>query len=102
MIRRHVLAALAAGVAAGDDDAARAALRKIDPVLRRSAKKRLERALIDAALATNELGGAVDPEAARNGQRGAPLPISRREPDDVCDRDRVAAAYTALPAVKRG
>ncbi|MEO7093917.1 MAG: hypothetical protein ABI175_11745 [Polyangiales bacterium] len=102
MIRRHVLAALAAGIAAGDDDAARAALRRTDWVLRRSAKKRLERALIDAALATNELGGAVDPEAARHVQRVAALEIAKALPDDVTDRDRIAAAYAALPSVRAG
>ncbi|MBA3462662.1 MAG: hypothetical protein H0T46_22085 [Deltaproteobacteria bacterium] len=102
MIRRHVLAALAAGIAAGDDDAARAALKKIDLVLRRPARKKLERALIDAALATNELGGAVDPEAARHVQRVAALQLAKAEPEDVCDRERVIAAYNALPKVKAG
>ena len=52
MIRRHVLAAVDAGVAAGDDDAARAALRRIDWILRGQARRRLEHALIEAALAT--------------------------------------------------
>ncbi len=102
MIRRHVLAALAAGIAAGDDDAARAALKKIDLVLRRSARKRLERALIDAALATNELGGAEDPDAARHVQRVAALQLARRVPEDVTDQARVAAAYAALPKVRSG
>ena len=102
MIRRHVLAALAAGIAAGDDDAARAALRKVDWVLRRSAKKRLERALIDAALATNELGGAEDPEAARHVQRVAALDVAKAMPEDVTSRDRIAAAYDALPKVRAG
>src|SRR5689334_19667311 len=102
MIRRHVLAALDAGIAAGDDDAARAALRRIDLVLRRSARKRLERALIDAALATNELGGAVDPDAARHVQRVAALQLAKAAPDDVCDRARVEAAYAALPKRRPG
>lgn len=102
MIRRHVLAALAAGIAAGDDDAARASLRKVDWVLRRSAKKRLERALIDAALATNELGGAEDPEAARHVQRVAALEVAKAMPDDVTDRARIAAAYAALPKARAG
>ncbi len=102
MIRRHVLAALAAGIAAGDDDAARAALKKIDLVLRRPARNRLERALIDAALATNELGGAIDPDAARHVQRVAALQLTRSAPEDVSDRARVAAAYAALPKVRGG
>ena len=102
MIRRHVLAALAAGIAAGDDDAARASLRKVDLVLRRSAKKRLERALIDAALATNELGGAVDPDAARHVQRVAALDVAKAMPEDVTDRERIASAYAALPKARAG
>lgn len=102
MIRRHVLAALDAGIAAGDDDAARAALRRIDLVLRRAARKRLERALIDAALATNELGGAVDPDAARHVQRVAALQLAKAAPEDVSDRTRVAAAYDALPRRRPG
>lgn len=99
MIRRHVLAALAAGIAAGDDDAARRALRKTDWVLRGRAKKQLETALIDAALITTELGGATDPEAARHVQRVAALTIARAPHVDVMDRERVAAAYSALPKV---
>lgn len=102
MIRRHVLAALAAGISAGDDDAARAALKNVDWLLRRPAKKRLERALIDAALATNELGGAVDPEAARHVQRVAALQLAHAAPDDVCDHARIEAAYAALPKVRAG
>lgn len=102
MIRRHVLAALDAGIAVGDDDAARGALRTIDPVLRRPAKKRLERALIDAALATNELGGAVDVEAARHVQRVAALDVAKALPADLSDRARVAEAYAALPRPRRG
>ncbi len=51
MFRRHVLAALAAGITAGDEDAARAMLRRVDPVARVFARRRLEKSLIDAALA---------------------------------------------------
>ena len=99
MLRRHVLAALAAGIAAGDDDAARRALRTTDWVLRRRARKALETALIDAALTTTERGGATDPEAARHVQRVAALTLARAPHVDVMDRERVAAAYAALPAV---
>ena len=102
MIRRHLLAALAAGISAGDDDAARAALRRVDPVLRGPAKRRLERALIDAALATNELGGAIDPDAARHVQRVAALQLCKAAPEDVTDRERIASAYAALPKVRAG
>lgn len=101
MIRRHVLAALAAGIDAGDDDAARAHLRRIDYVIRRAAKRRLESALIDAALATNELD-STNPESVRHVQRVAALTLAKALPDDVGDRERVAAAYRALPAPKSG
>ena len=60
MIRRHVQAALAAAIEAGDDDAGRAVLRKIDFVLRRRARRRYEQSLIDAALAANEFGAFGD------------------------------------------
>ncbi|GEM_PF-1190669 len=102
MIRRHVLAALAAGIEAGDDDAARAHLRRIDYVIRRRARRRLEAALIDAALATNELD-STNPEAVRHVQRVAALSIAKRGvPTDVTDRERIAAAYRALPIARAG
>lgn len=101
MIRRHVLAAIAAGVAAGEDDAARAALAKIDPVLRRRARRRLERSLIDAALATNEYGGFHDKEAARHVLRVAALDVARASTQVApTDRDQVRATYASLPAVR--
>ncbi|HEY5938239.1 MAG TPA: hypothetical protein VIU61_26490 [Kofleriaceae bacterium] len=99
MIRRHVLAALARGISAGTDDAAREALRKIDWAIRKRAKRKLETALIDAALATNELGGADDPDAARHVQRAAALQLAKVQVD-LTDRERVTAAYAALPPVK--
>jgi hypothetical protein len=102
MIRRHVLAALAAGIEAGDDDAARAYLRRIDYLARRPAKKRLESALIDAALATNDLD-STNPEATRHVQRVAALSVAKAQlPDDITDRERVAAAYRAMPIAKPG
>ena len=52
VIRRHVLAALAVGVEAGDDAAAREALGQADWILRGPAKRRLQRAMIDAMLLT--------------------------------------------------
>jgi hypothetical protein len=99
VIRRHVLAALAQGIAAGTDDAARAALRNIDWAIRKRAKRKLEAALIDAALATNELGGAEDPEAARHVQRAAALQLAKVQVEPT-DRERVTAAYAALPPVR--
>lgn len=102
MIRRHVLAALATGISAGDDDAARSYLRRIDYLVRRAARRRLEAALIDAALATNETD-STDPEAVRHIQRVAALSVAKAPlPDDLADRERVAAAYRALPSVKAG
>jgi hypothetical protein len=95
VIRRHVLAALATGVEAGDDDAARAALGQTEWVLRGSARRRLERALIDASLLTRP--ATADPDAARHVQRVAALAIARRDDVDVNDRERVTAAYHTLP-----
>lgn len=88
MIRRHVLAALGAGIEAGDDDVARAALRRVDWAVRKLAKRRFERAMIDAGLATTE----PDPGHV---MRVAALALAKR---DIAanDRDAVAAAYAKL------
>jgi hypothetical protein len=92
VIRRHVLAAVDAGVAAGDDDAARAALRRVDWILRGQARRRLEQALIDAALATGVV--VLDaPAAARHVLRAAALIIRGRRDIDLADRDQVARVY---------
>jgi len=96
VIRRHVLAALAAGVEAGDDNAARERVRHADWVLRGSAKRQLERALIDATLLTGE-HGAADPESMRHVQRVAALTVAGCVDVDAHDRWRVAAAYATLP-----
>ena len=116
MIRRHVLAALAVGIDAGDDDAARKALKRIDWVLRGAARRKLERALIDAALAVTDVFGeeAARPtdlaaahtdttsvEAVRHIQQIAALTIAKVELDEPRDRDRVTAAYRTLPAPGR-
>ncbi|HUJ61781.1 MAG TPA: hypothetical protein VLX92_24925 [Kofleriaceae bacterium] len=97
MLRRHVLAALARGIEAADDDAARAAVTRGDWVLRGAARRRLERALIDAALSSGELASAADPDAMRHVQRVAALDVAGRYDVDSTDRARVAAAYEALP-----
>ncbi len=81
------MVALAAGIAAGDDDVARAALARIDWILRRRARKRLERLLIDAALAS-----PID-EPAHLMRIAA---LGRHCPDPA-DRAAVAAAYAKLP-----
>jgi len=92
VIRRHVLAAVDVGVAAGDDDAARAALRRIDWILRGQARRRLEHALIEAALATGVV--VLDaPAAARHVLRAAALIIRGCRDVDLADRDQVARAY---------
>lgn len=102
VLRRHVLAALAAGVEAGDDEAARDVLRNTDWVLRAPAQRELSRALIDAALLSGELGVA-DREAVRHIHRVAALNIAKRYEVDVGNRDDVAAAYATLttPAAPR-
>ncbi|HEU0033236.1 MAG TPA: hypothetical protein VFQ53_21535 [Kofleriaceae bacterium] len=104
MIRRHVLAALADGVDAGHEDAARAALARTEWLLRGRARRRLERALIDASLATGESDTFHDPEAARHVQRVAALALGKRRLDDPSDRSAVQAAYDTLPVatVPRG
>lgn len=94
-IRRHVLAALAAGVEAGDDEAARDVLRSADWVLRAPARRELSRALIDAALISGELG-ASDRESVRHVHRVAALNLAGRFDVDVSSREDVAAAYATL------
>ncbi len=102
MIRRHVLAALSAGVEAGDDEAAREVLRGAEWILRAPARRELSRALIDAALLTGELG-ASDPEAIRHVHRVAALNLAKRYEVDAASREDVAAAYATLsvPAPSR-
>jgi hypothetical protein len=99
VVRRHVLAALATGITAGDEDAARTAIASTEWILRGTARRRLSRALIDAALAANEFD-PTDPEATRHVQRVAALEISGITPADLGDRERVATAYRRLPAVR--
>jgi len=94
VIRRHVLAALAAGVDAGDDAAARTSVTHADWILRGPARRTLERALVDAALLTREYG-AADAEAMRHVQRVAALTIAGIDVD-ANDRARVATAYARL------
>jgi len=97
VIRRHVLAALATGVEAGDDDAARAALAHADWVLRGSARRRLERALLDAAIVSRAMVGAEDREAMRHVQRVAALSLAGNYDVDATQRDAVTDAYAKLP-----
>src|SRR4051794_12153834 len=78
VVRRHLLAALAAGVERSDDAAARAALEPIDWILRRMARRRLERALIDAALATG-IHATPDAASTRHLLQAAALIVARRD-----------------------
>jgi hypothetical protein len=88
VLTRHVLAALDAGIAADDDDAARAALAGIDPVARGFARRKLGRALIDAEL-------VADGKPAAHVMRVAALAVAGRSVP--VDADRVEAAYAELP-----
>jgi hypothetical protein len=95
VIHRHVLAALATGIEAGNDDAAREAVMRSEWIVRRAARRRLERSLIDAALASGELVSAADPEVIRHVQRVASLELAGKDVD-ACDREAVARAYRGL------
>lgn len=100
MIDRHVLAALAAGIQAGDEHAARRALQRADWVIRGLARRRLERALLEAACAIAPVGIVADftgPEDSRHQQRVAALSVANIAVPDPADRARVYAAYHALP-----
>jgi len=81
-------------VAAGDDDAARTSLGRIDWILRGRARRRLENALTDASLATGILGD--DPEATRHRLRAAALIVQGRDDCDLADRDGITAAYAGV------
>lgn len=94
MFRRHVLAALDAGIAAGDDDAARAALRRVDPVARVFARRRFERSLIDAALACDAAG--MTTPSSDHVMRLAALAVARK-PIVAGDVEATKAAYAELP-----
>jgi hypothetical protein len=96
VIRRHVQAALALAIDAGDDDAGRTALKKIDFLLRWPARRRYERSLIEAALAANEFAAFGDAEKSRHVQRVAAL-ATAKVAVDAMDREKVAAAYARLP-----
>ena len=97
MIRRTVLAALSAGAEAGDDAVARQTIARADPLLRGPARRRLEHALIDAALVSGGLVSAADPSAVRHVQQVAALTISGRYEVDATDRAGVSEAFRALP-----
>ena len=97
MVRRHLLAALDAGITAGDDDTARRALAPIDPVLRLPARRRLERLLIDAALETGALTATTDAAATRHVLQVASLRLQGANDIEPADAAGVARAYAARP-----
>ncbi len=99
VLARHLLAALEQGVAQADEDAARSALTKIDWVLRGQARRRLEKLLIEAALAT-EVTDTSNPDACRHVLRAAALQLREVTDVDLRDADRVTCAYETLTESK--
>jgi hypothetical protein len=95
MFRRHVLAALDAGIAARDEDVARVAIRRVEPVGRGLARRKLEQSLIDAALACDAVQLAAP--SSEHVMRVAALTLAK-QPVNAADPDGVAAAYSARSA----
>ena len=95
MLRRHVAAVLAVGITAEDDDAARAAVKALDPIVRGAARRRFERALVDAALAC-DVAGLTKPTTTHI-MRVAALATAKREVANIADVDAVTEAYQKLP-----
>ncbi len=97
MLGRYLLAALADGVAAADEDIARRSISKIDWVLRGRALRRLNQLLIDAALET----GVIHHDEAssrRHVLRAAAL-MEMGDQIDFRDREAVAELYADKTAV---
>lgn len=92
MVRRHVLAALAAAIEAADDNVARAALAQIDWILRGRARRMLEAALLEAAIATG-VSDYTQPAGVRHVLRAAALIIRGESKVALADPVRVAAAH---------
>lgn len=92
-----MLAALATGVEAGDDDAARAALAHTEWPLRGSARRELERALMDAALLSRAMISHADADEMRHVQRVAALSLAGHYEVDATRREDVTDAYAKLP-----
>ncbi len=86
-----MLAALASAIEAADDNVARTSLAQIDWILRGRARRLLEAALLEAAIATG-VSDYTDPAAVRHVLRAAAL-IVRRERVDLTDPIKVAAAH---------
>ncbi|HEX2687799.1 MAG TPA: hypothetical protein VHN14_14330 [Kofleriaceae bacterium] len=91
------MSALSAGIAAGDENAARIAIQTCPWVLRSFARRGLDRALFDAALATRHAGGAAEPEDPRHVLRVAALAVAGAGAGvDPADRGEVIAAYARM------
>src|SRR6187549_2302130 len=93
MLRRHMLAALDAGIAARDEDAARTAIRRVEPIGRGFARRKLERSLIDAALACD--AAQVAAPTSEHVMRLAALGVAKR-PVHAGDVAATEAAYAQL------
>jgi hypothetical protein len=93
MFRRHVLAALDAGIAARDEDAARSAIRRVELIARGFARRKLEQKLIDAALACDAV--QLTAPASEHIMRLAALELAKR-PANAADVSGVEAAYAQL------
>jgi hypothetical protein len=93
VLRRYVLAALASAIEAGNDEVARAAVRRGDWILRGPGARMLESALIDAMLVTGDHVSSADPEVMRHVLRVAALGVAGRNDFDATDRVEVAATY---------
>lgn len=97
MIDDAVLTAVASALDRGGDvDAAQSALRRVDPLLRSSARRRLREAHADALLVTRVKHG---PEGARHGLRLTYLLVARALPPRG-ERDDVAAVEAAYEATR--
>ncbi len=100
MFRRHILAALAAGIAANDEDAARTRLHGGDPIARFFARRRLEKTLIDAALACDAVQLVAPPPA--HVMRLAALAIAGHDaPAGDLTGAEAAYARLAIPRMPR-
>lgn len=97
MLGRYLLAALADGVAAADEDIARRSISKIDWVLRGYALRRLNQLLIDAQLETGVIHHD-EASARRHVLRAAAL-MELGEQVDFRDREAVAELYADKTAV---
>jgi hypothetical protein len=99
MLTNHVIAALNAGIEANDEDAARRLIAANDPVARWLARPRLERAMIDAALACDEAGMRVPPPA--HVMRVAALSIAGEPSLDPGDAAAISRAHGELASRSR-